>query len=288
MHAVSTSSESLNSLTAWLSANVVDLVLISFALLFFLRGAQPLVHRALMGVFKAQQVAVGDQPVQKAEVERRVATIESLLLKAVRGLVLFAIIALILGLLDLWSLVAGLGVLFAAITLAGQSIVLDYLMGILILTEGQYFKGDTVVINGIEGVVEDVTLRRTLVRDARGTLHSFSNGLVRSPANLTRTFSQATVEIDGVADGDVEALIQIITEVGQALSDDPEIGPRLLEAPGYTGTTRFTSAGATVRMSGKVRPDSRTLVEQEMRRRVAAAIAARGIQLIRPAAYPTR
>jgi len=277
--------EPLNGLIAWLSTHAISLVLISIALLFLFRGARPMIHRLLIGMFRAQQAAVGDQPVHRAEMERRVATVEDLLSKATRGLVLAAIVALVLGIFDLWSLVAGFGVVIAALTLAGQSIILDILMGFLILIEGQYFKGDIVLINGIEGTVEEVTLRRTMIRDVRGTLHMFSNGLVRSPANLTRTFAAASIEIDGVSDGDVEAVIEILGEVGRSLAEDEHLGPLLLDTPGYTGTTRLTSAGATVRMSGKVRPESRAQIEQEMRRRVAAAIAARGLRLIRPGAY---
>ena len=282
---VSSLPEPLASLVVWLSGHAVSLVLISIALLFLFRGAQPLIHRLLIGAFRAQQVAIGDQPVHRAEMERRVATIEDLLSKAIRALVLAAIVALVLGLFDLWSLVAGLGVVIAALTLAGQSIILDFLMGILILAEGQYFKGDIVMINGIEGTVEEVTLRRTLIRDVRGTLHMFSNGLVRSPANLTRTFAAASIEIDGVSDGDVEAVIEVLGEVGRALAADEELGPLLLDTPDYSGTTRLTSAGATVRMTGKVRPEARARVEQEMRRRVAGAIAERGLKLIRPGGY---
>jgi len=285
MLSVSNLPEPLNGLVTFLSGHAVSLVLISIALLFFFRGAQPLIHRLLIGAFRAQQVAIGDQPVHRAEMERRVATIEDLLSKAIRGLVLAAIIALILGLFDLWSLVAGLGVVIAALTLAGQSIILDFLMGILILAEGQYFKGDIVLINGIEGTVEEVTLRRTLIRDVRGTLHMFSNGLVRSPANLTRTFAAASIEIDGVSDGDVEAVIEVLAQVGRSLAEDEKLGPLLLDTPGYSGTTRLTSAGATVRMTGKVRPEARAQVEQEMRRRVAGAIAERGLKLIRPGGY---
>ena len=277
--------EPLNSLIVWLSTHAISLVLISIALLFLFRGARPLIHRVLIGAFRAQQAAVGDQPVHRAEMERRVVTIEDLLSKSIRGLVLAAIIALILGIFDLWSLVAGLGVVIAALTLAGQSIILDFLMGFLILVEGQFFKGDIVLINGIEGTVEEVTLRRTMIRDVRGTLHMFSNGLVRSPANLPRTFAAASIEIDGVSDGDVEAVIEVLGEVGRSLAEDEHLGSLLLDTPGYTGTTRLTSAGATVRMSGKVRPEARAQVEQEMRRRVAAAIAARGLKLIRPGAY---
>ncbi len=275
----------LNGLTSWLSGHAIGLVIVSIALLFLFRGAQPLVHRLLVGAFRAQQLAVGDEPVHKAETERRVSTIEDLLSKVLRGLVIAGLVAVLLGIFDLWSVVTGLGIVLAALTIAGQSIILDVLMGILILVEGQYFKGDVVQINGIEGTVEEVTLRRTMVRDVRGTLYSFSNGLVRSPANLTRTYATASIEIDGVADRDVEAVIEVLGEVGRALAEDPALAPQLLAVPGYTGTTRLSSSGATVRMGGKVRPESRALVEQEMRRRVAAAIGARGVELIRPGAY---
>ena len=52
------------------------------------------------------------------------------------------------------------------------------------------------------------------------------------------------------------------------------------EAPSYAATTRFTAAGATLRISGRVRPDARPRVEAEMRRRVAGQLAARDIHLV--------
>ena len=278
-------SASLGPLTSWLSAHAIGLVLVAVGLLFLFRGTRPLIHRLLVSAFRAQQLAVGGEPSHLAETNRRVETLEDLLSKFLRGLVVAAIVAVLLGVFDLWSVVAGLGIVIAALTLAGQSIILDYLMGILILVEGQYFKGDTVQIGTIEGVVEEVGLRRTLVRDVRGTLHSISNGLIRTSSNLTRTYAAATIEIDGVADRDVESVIEVMGVVGRDLSADLAIGPQLLAEPGYSGTTRLSASGATLRMSGKVRPESRALVEQEMRRRVAAALASRGIELIRPGAY---
>ena len=275
----------IGSLTSWVSAHAIALVLISIGLLFLFRGARPLIHRLLVGAFHAQQLAVGGEPAHLAETNRRVETLEDLLSRALRALVVFAIVAVLLGLFDLWPMLAGLGIVLAALTIAGQSIILDYLMGILILVEGQYFKGDTVQIGAVEGVVEEVGLRRTQVRDVRGTLHSISNGVIRTSANLTRTYATATIEIDGVADRDVEAVIEAMDAVGRDLAADPAIGPQLLAEPGYSGTTRLSAGGATLRMSGKVRPESRALVEQEMRRRVAAALASRGIELIRPGAY---
>jgi small conductance mechanosensitive channel len=156
-------------------------------------------------------------------------------------------------------------------------------MGILILAEGQYFKGDVVAINGVEGTVEEVGIRKTMIRDARGTLHVISNGLVRQSANFTRTYAQATVDIDGVADRDVETVITILDEVGAAIVADPELGPALQDTPGYVSTVRLTANGATLRFGGRVRPEIRPRVEAEARRRIAAALAARGVHLVRSA-----
>ena len=196
-----------------------------------------------------------------------------------------AAIIVVLGVFDLWSVLAGLGLVLAALTLAGQSIILDYLMGLLILTEGQYFKGDVVRLGGIEGTVEEVGLRRTIVRDVRGTVHSISNGEIRIASNLTRTYATATVELDGIADKDVEGVIEVFDAVGVALSEDPAFAVLLLDTPKYAGTIRLSSAGATLRMSGRTLPEARVQVEAEMRRRVAAGLAAAGIELIRPGSY---
>jgi small conductance mechanosensitive channel len=270
-------------LTAWLTSNALILALVALALLLAYRWARPAIHRVLVGAMAAQARTLGTDSAQAAEVDKRVATLEDLLVKLLRLVVAGALVAVILGLFDLWSVLAGLGIVFAAITLAGQSIVLDYLMGLLILLEGQYFKGDVVRIGAVEGTVEEVGLRRTLVRDPRGVLHSISNGDVRASANLTRTYAVAMVNIDGVADRDLEAAIAVLEAVGRDLAADPELGELFLDAPGYVGTIALTAAGATIRLAGRVRPESRMRVEVEMRRRVSAGLAGAGIELIRPA-----
>jgi small conductance mechanosensitive channel len=229
---------------------------------------------------KAQESFIADDPRQQDELKRRVATIEDLITTLLRTTVTIAIVAVVLGMLNLWPALAGFGLVIAALTLAGQSIILDYLMGILILVEGQYFKGDTVRLGMVEGVVEEVGLRRTQVRDVRGTLHSISNGLIRESSNLTRTYATATVDIDGVADADVEAVIEVLNAVGIEIAADPAFEGVFTDPPGYTATIRLSAAGETLRFAGRVRPDARARAEAEMRRRVAGGLAARKIRLI--------
>jgi hypothetical protein len=89
------------------------------------------------------------------------------------------------------------------------------------------------------------------------------------------------VDIDGVADKDVDAVIEVFTAVGKELAADEELGPLLEDTPGYTSTIRLSSSGSTLRFAGRVRPEVRARVEAEMRRRVAAGLAERDIHLIR-------
>lgn len=272
-----------NALIAWLSTNGLILAAVAIVLWLTYRWTRPAIHRLLLRVAETQAKNLGNDEAALADTEKRVSTIEDLLVKMLRAGVVAAIVVIILGLFDLWSVLAGLGLVLAAVTLAGQSIVLDYLMGLLILVEGQYFKGDVIRVGGIEGTVEEVGLRRTLVRDVRGTLHSISNGDIRASANMTRTYAVAMVNIDGVPDRDLEAAIAVLEAVGRDLAADPSLAEVFLDTPGYAGTTSLTAAGATLRLSGRVRPDARMQVEVEMRRRVAAGMSAAGIELIRPA-----
>jgi small conductance mechanosensitive channel len=274
--------EALGGATQWLSENAQGLLIVAALLLFLYRGLKPFVRRILTRVIKAQESLAGDDPAHQEEVARRVATIEDLITRLLKSAVTIAIVAVFLGVFNLWPALAGLGLVVAALTLAGQGIVLDYLMGILILLEGQYFKGDIVRINAVEGVVEEVGIRRTQVRDVQGTLHSISNGLIRESANRTRTYATATVDIDGVADRDVERVIELLDAVGVELAGDPAFEADLGTngPPRYAGTIRLSAVGATLRLSGRVRPEARARVEAEMRRRVAGSLAANEIRLI--------
>jgi small conductance mechanosensitive channel len=276
-----------NALVAWLTTHGLQLAIVAILLWLAYRWTRPAIHRLLVRVVHAEATTLGDDSVRRLEIDKRVSTIEDLVSKVLRALVVFALVAVFLGAFDLWPIFAGLGLILAAITLAGQDIVLDYLMGVLILVEGQYFKGDIIRVGAVEGTVEEVGLRRTVIRDPRGTLHSISNGLIRSSANQTRSYAMAVVQIEGIADGDVERVIEVLDAVGAAAVEDPVLATRLLGTPGYTATTRLSAYGATLRMTGRVQPEHRVAVEAELRRRVAAELAAAGIEPIRPASGPT-
>jgi small conductance mechanosensitive channel len=150
-------------------------------------------------------------------------------------------------------------------------------MGILILLEGQYFKGDWISVSGVEGEVEEVGLRRTVVRDASGTVHSISNREVRISSNLTRGHAVIRVEVLVPRGADVDRAIDVVDRVGREMAADPEWADRLVEPPHYTSVASITESGATLRVSGRVQPADRWKAAGELRRRIVGALTSEGI-----------
>ena len=89
----------------------------------------------------------------------------------------------------------GLGIVGIAIGFGAQSLVKDYFNGALILIENQYGKGDVVRIAGVEGTVEDLTLRRTTLRDFDGNVHTVPNSAIVVASNLTRGWARIADEV---------------------------------------------------------------------------------------------
>jgi MscS family membrane protein len=89
------------------------------------------------------------------------------LIKAIRGLTIFVGGATIL---ELWGiqvgpLLAGLGLFGVAVALGAQDLFKNLIAGVLILVEKRFKKGDWIMVDGVvEGVVENISFRSTLIR----------------------------------------------------------------------------------------------------------------------------
>src|SRR4030043_1927303 len=97
--------------------------------------------------------------------------------------------------LNISPILAGVGVVGIAIGFGAQSLVKDILAGLFIIMENQYRKGDVVRIADTSGLVEDINMRRTLLRDLDGIVHSGPNGEIREASNPTKGFSRVNLNI---------------------------------------------------------------------------------------------
>ena len=141
-----------------ISSAALPIAIVLVLALLALRFARPLVRRVLGHLLERQLAEGEERAVALPEVQKRVDTLESVVVSATRLAVAALAALLLLVIFDLAPVVAGLGLAIAAFAFAGQEIVKDYLMGFLIILENQYYKGDVVTIGGVTGTVEDIAL----------------------------------------------------------------------------------------------------------------------------------
>ncbi|MEY4434633.1 MAG: hypothetical protein RIR16_673 [Actinomycetota bacterium] len=148
---------------------------------------------------------LANSPVSKARVVQRAKTLGSVLSNFITwGLSLLAL-ALVLSELGIavGALVAGAGIIGAAVGFGAQSLVKDLISGLFIVFEDQYGVGDSVDLGAANGVVESVGLRVTQVRDVSGTLWYVRNGEILRVGNQSQGLSRAVIDVSVTANASV-------------------------------------------------------------------------------------
>jgi len=113
------------------------------------------------------------------------------------------------------------GLASLAVGFGAQTLVRDIITGFYIVLEDQYVVGDTIQFGDYIGRVEHLTLRRTVIRDARGALVTIANGEIRTVSNLSRDWSQAFVDVSLAPESPIEKTLQALENAAAALQSDP-------------------------------------------------------------------
>ncbi len=271
--------EDLDGLVAWLRATVVPVLFIAIAALIAMRIAGVFVHGIVQALFDREAAEGTAQQLTAAEVKKRMDTLDSLATQLIRFFIGVIALLMILGTLglDIGPAVAGLGVVGIAIGFGAQAFVRDYFNGALILIENQFSVGDVVRLAGVDGTVEDFTLRRTTVRDLDGILHTIPNGEIKVASNLTRVWARINQDVTVRHGTDIERAIVVVDEVGLAMAADPAWRSRILEPPRVDRVEAIGEQGVTLKILGSVRAPEQWAAAGEYRMRLLAALDAHGI-----------
>lgn len=183
---------------------------------------------------------------------------------------------------NITPLIAGAGVAGLALSLGAQTLIKDFIGGILILAEDQYVVGDVITSGGLTGTVEKVGLRVTHLRDAQGRLHIVPNGDIRTVTNLTAEWAAAVVDLNLDFEADIDAALQALRGAVRAVEDDPEIRESLMESPEVVGWSGLTDWSAQVRVRAKTKAGTQWKVAAALRRHALAALREQGIRLATP------
>lgn len=155
-----------------------------------------------------------------------------------------------------------------AIGIGAKSLVADVVAGLAIVFEDQFAVGETIQTGDISGKVESLTLRRTVVRDARGALVTLGNGEIRSVANVSRDWSAATVDITVAEEEPLERALQILETASSGLRADPAWSQAIVDGPRVLGVQDYGRSGPTLRVQVRTTPLRQDEIARELRRRI--------------------
>lgn len=170
--------------------------------------------------------------------------------------------------INIEPLLASAGIAGLAIGFGAQTLVKDVINGFFILVENQFQVGETIRTAGVSGKVEEITMRRTVLRDADGTLHVVPNGSIQIVSNMTRDWSQITLHVAVDYHENSDRVIELLKSVASDVYNDPLLAPDLVGEPQVPGIERVRGLEVDYLLLAKVRPGRQYDVGRELRRRV--------------------
>lgn len=179
--------------------------------------------------------------------------------------------------INLGPLIAGAGIAGIALGFGAQAIVRDFLAGTFMLIEDQYGVGDVVDLGDATGVVEEVSLRTTRIRDVEGTVWYFPNGEVLRVGNKSQQWARSVLDIEVAYDTDIDHAKRVILEAAAAVWRDQPENATILEEPEIWGVERFGESAVAIRLVVKTEPGEQWAASREIRQRLKKAFDAEGI-----------
>lgn len=186
--------------------------------------------------------------------------------------------------LKIGPILAGAGIVGVAVGFGGQYLIKDVITGLFMILENQYRIGDVVKIDGTEGVVQDITLRKTTLRDMDGTVHHINHGSIVLVSNLSKDFARVNIEIGIAYDTDLEHLIRVINRTGTELAEDPVFRESIISPPKFLRVQRFDQSAIIIKILGDTKPLKQWEIAGELRKRLKIAFDKEGIEIPFPQA----
>jgi len=259
----------------FMTSGIRVIVIISIAVAVYLI-CRPII-RSIIKRMVSHRMAGEDE----TEIQQRIDTLSSILVK-IAG-ILIVIVAVITILpefgVNITSLIAAIGIGGLAIAFAAQNLIRDFISGFFILLEDQYGIGDVVSIAGIAGVVEDITLRRTVLRDLDANVHSIPNGKVELSTNMTKKYSRVNLNVSVGYGEDLKQVIDIINKVCQEIAKDPQWKDDFITTPSVLRVDNLGDSGIDIKILGDTKPAKQWAIMGELRLRLKDAFDREGIEI---------
>jgi len=213
--------------------------------------------------------------------EKKLNTLSTVLKNVIKYIAYFIGFMIVLDILGVntSSIIATAGIGGLAISFGAQSLIKDIITGFFILFEDQFSVGDHIQIGDYEGIVVEMGLRVTKIRDFSGELHIIPNGNISIVTNKSRGPMSSYVDVRIPYEEDVDKAIKIIERVCERIKESND---NLVEGPSVLGITDLGDSGINIKVIAKTKPMDQWALERQLRKEIKKAFDMENIQI----AYP--
>jgi len=215
------------------------------------------------------------------EVEKRTKTLSRALVWIGTVLIVVVVAFMILSEvgIDITPLLAGAGIVGIALGFGAQYLIRDLIAGLFVIIEDQYDVGDVVKLGDVSGIVEEINLRRTVLRDLDGIMHIIPNGQSAVASNYTRDWSRVNLNVSVAYGTDLDHAIAVINRVCAEMVEEPYWGEAILKTPQVLRVDKLGDSGIEIKILGDTRPIKQWDVMGEIRKRLKKAFDEEGIEI---------
>jgi small conductance mechanosensitive channel len=266
--------ETLKTLTSWLTTSGIKIIGILIGLVILSQMSRWIAKWMEKFVYEKD-------PLQASEAKKRAHTLGNILRHAFLIIITFVAVLMILGELEiqLGPLLATAGIGALAIGFGAQSLVKDVISGFFIILENQYRIGDVIEVAGVSGLVESVSLRKTVLRDLQGKVHTIPNGEIKVVSNFSKEWSRSVLDLGISYRDDIDQIVDLLIQIGKEMGSEEPYKSAILEPLQVLGVEKFDESQMVIRMMVKTAPLKQWEVGRELRRRIKIRFDEKGIQL---------
>lgn len=212
---------------------------------------------------------------------RRANTLRGVFLGLARVLIVLMVVLLILSEagIAIGPILAGFGIAGIAVGFGAQYLIRDLIAGVFVLMENQYRVGDVAKVADVTGLVEQVNLRKTVLRDLDGIVHHVPNGEIKIASNYSRHFSRVNLNIPVSYGTDLDYAISVINRVCAEMAEEEAWKPVFVSVPQVLRVDKWADSSVDIKVLGDVKPLEQWRVMGELRLRLKRVFDAEGIEI---------
>jgi small conductance mechanosensitive channel len=266
----------VQAIIPWAMVHGIKIIAILIGAGIFIRIIKIFIEKAIRKLIKPDQVAKDPEAEKKREdtLIRIFNSTVSVFIWAVAFMMILSEFGINAG-----PLIAGAGVMGIAIGFGAQYMIRDFLAGLFIMLENQYRVGDVIEIAGIGGKVEDITLRKTVLRDIDGAVHHVPNGEIKVASNKAQEFSRVHLKIGVAYKEDIDRVSSVLNQVCKEMAEDEQWKDSITKTPEVLGIDDFAESSVVIKVLGETLPLKQWEVARELRKRIKIAFDKENIEI---------